>query len=169
MDSVDMEGRTPLLVAVENLHEPIVALLLQAGACVGVTDRGGNMPLGIAIARGHAAIARMLRTASLGVGLVAAAPERALAVLSLLFALFTSGLVTPAGAAGRAVAIVGIGTLARSKALPCLFRVTFPACLFLMYAGDHSECDELRAAAAVAWGLAMLCLVRSTYTCPVAP
>jgi ankyrin repeat protein len=52
---------TPLFVAAQKGHEPVVRALLEAGADINIARNDGATPLYIAAQKGHAAIVTMLR------------------------------------------------------------------------------------------------------------
>jgi ankyrin repeat protein len=60
LDAINIQGKTPLLQAVECGHLPLVQLLLARGACVNQGDRHAFTPLMVACAEGHTTIVRLL-------------------------------------------------------------------------------------------------------------
>ena len=60
IDSIDTEGRTPLLRAVRSGHEAVVKLLIEKGASVHSKDKEGRTPLWWAAENKHKATVKLL-------------------------------------------------------------------------------------------------------------
>jgi uncharacterized protein len=59
-NQVDDEGRTGLLIAATNGNMQIAAILIKAGANLGLKDRLGNTPLHLAVDRNQVEMAQLL-------------------------------------------------------------------------------------------------------------
>ena len=64
VDAVDDKGRTPLILAASRGHAEICRLLLDAGADLALVDMEGNDALRAATAKGHHAVAEIIRAAT---------------------------------------------------------------------------------------------------------
>ena len=67
INSTDSQGRTPLILAVENSQSSAVGVLLKSNAELAVTDASGNNPLLIAVRRGDSKSVYLLVQAGINV------------------------------------------------------------------------------------------------------
>jgi ankyrin repeat protein len=61
VNSTDHDDLSPLYCAARNGQEPVVKMLLDAGADADLVDKKGSTPLDVTVAYGHESIATVLR------------------------------------------------------------------------------------------------------------